>query len=79
MKRWITLIYTTMEFSLWLRYQDKVKHKNQLDEIIVTFIKKISKHPFKELKKKNSKKMTNTIEKCANNSSRKFMEKSLHD
>lgn len=56
MKRWITLIYTTMEFSLWLRYQDEVKHKNQLDEIIVTFIKKISKHPFKELKKKTVRK-----------------------
>ena len=40
MKRWITLIYTTMEFSVRLRYWDKVKHKNQLDEIIVTFIKK---------------------------------------
>lgn len=28
---------------------------------------------------KTSKKMTSKIEKCANNSSRKFMEKSLHD
>lgn len=41
-------------------------------------IKKITKHPFKELLK-TSKKMTSKIEKCANNSSRKFMEKSLHD
>lgn len=79
MKRWITLIYTTVEFSVWLRYQDKVKHKNQWDEIIATLLKKKKVNIHLKNFLKTSKKMTSKIEKCANNSSRKFMEKSLHD